>query len=179
MVDRKDQAERSLITPAFAARKEANAPVADIPEGRIAGARLYGQSRPQYLRLPQIHRPDDETCRRAGTSRRPMVKGARQVSLEQVLQWESAGDLRPDRYPQVVKQIESDPQWQIDAVKSPRLADARACQSLAYLMPGSAISANCGWRKSSILPAITALDVDARRRSNISVLSREVVADAQ
>ncbi len=40
------------------------------------------------------------------------VKGARQVSLEQVLQWNPQVIFVRDRYPQVVKQIESDPQWQ-------------------------------------------------------------------
>ncbi|MBZ4270522.1 ABC transporter substrate-binding protein, partial [Mycobacterium tuberculosis] len=50
------------------------------------------------------------------------VKGARQVSLEQVLEWNPQVIFVQDRYPQVVKQIENDPQWQtIDAVKHHRV----------------------------------------------------------
>lgn len=46
------------------------------------------------------------------------VKGARQVALEQVLAWNPQVIFCRDRYPQVVTQIQNDPNWQgIDAVK--------------------------------------------------------------
>ncbi len=49
------------------------------------------------------------------------------MSLEQVLEWNPQVIFVQDRYPQVVKQIENDPQWQaIDAVKHHRV----------WLMPG-------------------------------------------
>ena len=54
------------------------------------------------------------------------VKGYKQVSLEQVIAWNPQVIFVQDRYPQVVGQINSDPNWQnIDAVKNHRV----------YLMP--------------------------------------------
>ncbi len=137
VVDRKDQAE-TLIRTAFAARKEANAPVADIPDNQrvrvyMANPDLNTYGSGKYTGLMMKHAGALNVA--AAT-----VKGARQVSLEQVLQWNPQVIFVQDRYPQVVKQIESDPQWQgIDAVKkSPRLADARVCQSLGLPDAGSA-----------------------------------------
>lgn len=54
------------------------------------------------------------------------VKGFKQVSMEQVLQWDPSVIFVQDRYPEVVNQIQNDPAWQsIDAVKHHRV----------YLMP--------------------------------------------
>ena len=54
------------------------------------------------------------------------VKGFKQVAMEQVLAWDPQVIFVQDRYPEVVGQINSDPQWQsIDAVKNHRV----------YLMP--------------------------------------------
>jgi len=54
------------------------------------------------------------------------VKGYKQVSLEQVIAWDPQVIFVQDRYPEVVGQIVSDPNWQsIDAVKNHRV----------YLMP--------------------------------------------
>jgi len=54
------------------------------------------------------------------------VKGYKQVSLEQVIAWDPQVIFVQDRYPEVVGQINHDPNWQsIDAVKNHRV----------YLMP--------------------------------------------
>lgn len=54
------------------------------------------------------------------------IKGYKQVSMEQIIDWNPAVIFVQDRYPQVVKDIAGDPAWQaIDAVKNGRV----------YLMP--------------------------------------------
>ena len=63
VVERQNQAE-ALIDYTFAARAEANAPVAGIPDSQRV--RVYmARSRSQHLRLRQIYRSDDEACRGA------------------------------------------------------------------------------------------------------------------
>jgi iron complex transport system substrate-binding protein len=160
VVDRKDQAE-TLIRTAFAAQRGQRA-------GRRyprqpAGARLYGQSRPQYLRLRQIHRPDDETCRRA-ERRGGHGQGRASGSLEQVLQWNPQVIFVQDRYPQVVKQIESDPQWQgIDAVKNHRVwLMPEYAKAWGYPMP-EALALGELWMAKKLYPSrYNGVDVDGK-----------------
>ncbi len=119
VVERKKEAE-ALIRYTFSARTKANAPVADIPQGDkvrvyMANPDLNTYGSGKYTGLMMEHAGALNVA--AAT-----VKGARQVSLEQVLQWNPEVIFVQDRYPQVVKQIESDPQWQaIDAVKNHRV----------------------------------------------------------
>ena len=54
------------------------------------------------------------------------IKGFKQVSIEQVIEWNPQVIFVQNRYPAVVNEIQSSPQWQvIDAVKNHRV----------YLMP--------------------------------------------
>lgn len=71
---------------------------------------------------------------------------------------ESTGDLRPDRYPQVVKQIENDPQWQaIDAVKHHRVwLMPEYAKAWGYLMPEALALGELWMAKNSILCATRA-----------------------
>lgn len=80
------------------------------------------------------------------------------MSLEQVLEWNPQVIFVRDRYPQVVKQIENDPQWQaIDAVKHhrvwlmPEYAKARG-----YPMPEATALGELWMAKNSILRATRA-----------------------
>ncbi|SXJ69528.1 iron chelate uptake ABC transporter family permease subunit [Klebsiella pneumoniae] len=119
VVERQPEAE-ALIHYTFEARKQANAPVADIPPNQrvrvyMANPDLNTYGAGKYTGLMMAHAG---ALNVAAAS----VKGARQVSLEQVLEWNPQVIFVQDRYPQVVKQIENDPQWQtIDAVKHHRV----------------------------------------------------------
>lgn len=119
VVERPKEAE-ALIDYTFRARANANAAVADIPEDKkvrvyMANPDLNTYGAGKYTGLMMQHAGALNVA--AAT-----VKGARQVSLEQVLQWNPQVIFVQDRYPQVLKAIESDPQWQtIDAVKHHRV----------------------------------------------------------
>lgn len=119
VVERPKEAE-ALIDYTFRARAKANAVVADIPEDKkvrvyMANPDLNTYGSGKYTGLMMQHAGALNVA--AAT-----VKGARQVSLEQVLQWNPQVIFVQDRYPEMVKAIESDPQWQaIDAVKNHRV----------------------------------------------------------
>ena len=161
VVERQNQAE-ALIDYTFAARAEANAPVAGIPENQqvrvyMANPDLNTYGSGKYTGLMMKHAGALNVA--AAT-----VKGARQVSLEQVLQWNPEVIFVQDRYPQVVKQIENDPQWQaIDAVKNhrvwlmPEYAKARG-----YPMP-EALAIGELWMAKKLYPSrYRNVDVDAK-----------------
>ena len=67
------------------------------------------------------------------------VKGFKQVSMENVLEWNPAVILVQDRYPKVVSQIKEDAAWaNIDAVKNKsKYFNARICKSLGLSDAGS------------------------------------------
>ncbi|STT26443.1 putative ABC transport system periplasmic binding component [Klebsiella pneumoniae] len=92
------------------------------------------------------------------------VKGARQVSLEQVLEWNPQVIFVQDRYPQVVKQIENDPQWQtIDAVKHHRVwLMPEYAKAWGYPMPEPWRWVSCGWRKKLYPARYQSIDVDSK-----------------
>ncbi|MEB4676276.1 ABC transporter substrate-binding protein [Enterobacteriaceae bacterium G50] len=119
VVNREKQADE-LIRYTFSARQKFNAPVADIPEDKkvrvyMANPDLNTYGSGKYTGLMMQHAGAMNVA--AAT-----VKGARQVSLEQVLQWNPQVIFVQDRYPEVVKEITTDPQWQtIDAVKNHRV----------------------------------------------------------
>ena len=92
------------------------------------------------------------------------VKGARQVSLEQVLQWNPEVIFVQGRYPQVVKQIENDPQWQaIDAVKNHRVwLMPEYAKAWGYPMP-EALAIGELWMAKKLYPSrYRNVDVDAK-----------------
>lgn len=119
VVGRQPQGE-TLIEETFRLRAKFNAPVADIPaEKRVrvymANPDLNTYGSGKYTGLMMNHAG---ALNVAAAS----IKGARQVSLEQVLQWNPEVIFVQDRYPEVVKQIQNDPSWQqIDAVKNHRV----------------------------------------------------------
>ncbi|MGN2425043.1 ABC transporter substrate-binding protein [Raoultella sp. Lac2] len=161
VVDRKNQAE-TLISAVFAARKEANAPVADIPDDQrirvyMANPDLNTYGSGKYTGLMMKHAG---ALNVAAAS----VKGARQVSLEQVLQWDPQVIFVQDRYPQVVKQIESDPQWQgIDAVKNHRVwLMPEYAKAWGYPMP-EALALGELWMAKKLYPSrYNGVDVDGK-----------------
>jgi iron complex transport system substrate-binding protein len=119
VVNRKKEAN-ALIDYTFSARAKSNAPVAAIPPTEkvrvyMANPDLNTYGSGKYTGLMMQHAGAINVA--AAT-----VKGARHVSLEQVLQWNPQVIFVQDRYPDVVKQITTDPQWQgIDAVKHHRV----------------------------------------------------------
>ena len=161
VVERQNQAE-ALIDYTFAARAEANAPVAGIPDSRrvrvyMANPDLNTYGSGKYTGLMMKHAGALNVA--AAT-----VKGARQVSLEQVLQWNPEVIFVQDRYPQVVKQIENDPQWQaIDAVKNHRVwLMPEYAKAWGYPMP-EALAIGELWMAKKLYPSrYRNVDVDAK-----------------
>jgi iron complex transport system substrate-binding protein len=79
-----------------------------------------------------------------------------------------------DRYPQVVKQIQNDPQWQsIDAVKNHRVwLMPEYAKAWGYPMPEALAIGELWMAKNSTPHAITASMSRRRRGSTISVSYR-------
>ncbi|MFP8355963.1 ABC transporter substrate-binding protein [Klebsiella aerogenes] len=161
VVERQSQAE-ALIDYTFAARAEANSPVSGIPENQrvrvyMANPDLNTYGAGKYTGLMMKHAGALNVA--AAT-----VKGARQVSLEQVLQWNPEVIFVQDRYPQVVKQIENDPQWQaIDAVKNHRVwLMPEYAKAWGYPMP-EALAIGELWMAKKLYPSrYRNVDVDAK-----------------
>ncbi|EPG6796564.1 MULTISPECIES: ABC transporter substrate-binding protein [Klebsiella] len=161
VVERQSQAE-ALIDYTFAARAEANAPVAAIPDSQrvrvyMANPDLNTYGSGKYTGLMMKHAGALNVA--AAT-----VKGARQVSLEQILQWNPEVIFVQDRYPQVVKQIENDPQWQaIDAVKNHRVwLMPEYAKAWGYPMP-EALAIGELWMAKKLYPSrYRNVDVDAK-----------------
>lgn len=161
VVERPKEAE-ALINYTFTARAKANAPVADIAQDKkvrvyMANPDLNTYGSGKYTGLMMEHAGALNVA--AAT-----VKGARQVSLEQVLQWDPQVIFVQDRYPQVVKQIESDPQWQaIDAVKNHRVwLMPEYAKAWGYPMP-EALAIGELWMAKKLYPErYLNLDVDAQ-----------------
>ncbi|MCS2171351.1 ABC transporter substrate-binding protein [Scandinavium sp. TWS1a] len=160
VVERPKEAE-ALIDYTFSARANANAPVADIPEAKkvrvyMANPDLNTYGSGKYTGLMMEHAGALNVA--AAT-----VKGARQVSLEQVLQWDPQVIFVQDRYPQVLKAIESDPQWQaIDAVKNHRVwLMPEYAKAWGYPMP-EAMAIGELWMAKKLYPErYKNVDVDA------------------
>ncbi|HBY4736887.1 TPA: hypothetical protein MIU85_13040 [Klebsiella pneumoniae] len=163
VVERQPEAE-ALIHYTFEARKQANAPVADIPQNQrvrvyMANPDLNTYGAGKYTGLMMAHAG---ALNVAAAS----VKGARQVSLEQVLEWNPQVIFVQDRYPQVVKQIENDPQWQaIDAVKHHRVwLMPGYAKAWGYPMP-EALALGELWMAKKLYPArYQSIDVDSKAR---------------
>ncbi|WP_406671711.1 ABC transporter substrate-binding protein [Raoultella terrigena] len=161
VVNRQAEAEE-LIRYTYSARAQANAPVADIPDDQrvrvyMANPDLNTYGSGKYTGLMMKHAG---ALNVAAAS----VKGARQVSLEQVLQWNPQVIFVQDRYPEVVKQITSDPQWQgIDAVKNHRVwLMPEYAKAWGYPMP-EALAIGELWMAKKLYPSrYSTVDVDAR-----------------
>ncbi|MFU0854639.1 ABC transporter substrate-binding protein [Kluyvera cryocrescens] len=156
------QAEASaLIDYTFAARAKFNAPVAAIPPAEkvrvyMANSDLNTYGSGKYTGLMMQHAGAMNVA--AAT-----VKGARQVSLEQVLKWDPQVIFVQDRYPEVVKQITTDPQWQaIDAVKNHRVwLMPEYAKAWGYPMP-EALAIGELWMAKKLYPErYKDIDVDA------------------
>ncbi|HCB0524698.1 ABC transporter substrate-binding protein [Klebsiella pneumoniae] len=153
-----------FVANSFEARKQANAPVADIPQNQrvrvyMANPDLNTYGAGKYTGLMMAHAG---ALNVAAAS----VKGARQVSLEQVLEWNPQVIFVQDRYPQVVKQIENDPQWQaIDAVKHHRVwLMPEYAKAWGYPMP-EALALGELWMAKKLYPArYQSIDVDSKAR---------------
>jgi len=161
VVDRKAQAE-ALIKYAFDAREKFNAPVRDIPDAKkvrvyMANPDLMTYGSGKYTGLMMKHAG---ALNVAAAS----VKGARQVSMEQVLQWNPEVIFVQDRYPQVVTQIQNDPAWQgIDAVKNHRVwLMPEYAKAWGYPMP-EALAIGELWMAKKLYPdAYKNVDVDVQ-----------------
>lgn len=161
VVNRQAQAD-ALIHYAFTARQTYNAPVADIPEAQkvrvyMANPDLNTYGSGKYTGLMMQHAGAMNVA--AAT-----VRGARQVSLEQVLQWNPQVIFVQDRYPEVVTQIVNDPQWQaIDAVKHHRVwLMPEYAKAWGYPMP-EALAIGELWMAKKLYPArYQNVDVDAQ-----------------
>lgn len=156
------QAEASaLIDYTFAARAKFNAPVAAIPPAEkvrvyMANPDLNTYGSGKYTGLMMQHAGAMNVA--AAT-----VKGARQVSLEQVLKWDPQVIFVQDRYPEVVKQITTNPQWQaIDAVKNHRVwLMPEYAKAWGYPMP-EALAIGELWMAKKLYPErYKDIDVDA------------------
>lgn len=161
VVGRKPQGE-ALIKYTFAAREKFNAPVANIPDAQkvrvyMANPDLMTYGSGKYTGLMMKHAG---ALNVAAAS----VKGARQVSLEQVLQWNPQVIFVQDRYPQVVSEILNDPNWQgIDAVKNHRVwLMPEYAKAWGYPMP-EALAIGELWMAKKLYPdAYKNIDVDAQ-----------------
>lgn len=161
VVGRKPQAE-ALINYTFTAREKFNAPVAKIPEAQkvrvyMANPNLMTYGSGKYTGLMMNHAGALNVA--AAT-----VKGARQVSLEQVLQWNPQVIFVQDRYPQVVAEIQNDPNWQgIDAVKNHRVwLMPEYAKAWGYPMP-EALAIGELWMAKKLYPeAYKNVNVDAQ-----------------
>lgn len=160
VVERQKQAE-ALIDYTFKARAAANQPVANIPAAQrvrvyMANPDLNTYGSGKYTGLMMEHAGALNVA--AAT-----VKGARQVSLEQVLQWNPQVIFVQDRYPQVVQEIENDPNWQsIDAVKNHRVwLMPEYAKAWGYPMP-EALAIGELWMAKKLYPErYQHIDVDA------------------
>lgn len=164
VVDRKVQAE-DLIKYTFDAREKSNAPVANIPADQrvrvyMANPDLNTYGSGKYTGLMMEHAG---ALNVAAAS----VKGAKQVSLEQVLQWNPQVIFVQDRYPEVVNAIQTDPNWQhIDAVKNHRVwLMPEYAKAWGYPMP-EALAIGELWMAKKLYPEqYKNIDVDAQAQA--------------
>ena len=94
------------------------------------------------------------------------VKGFKQVAMEQVLAWDPQVIFVQDRYPEVVGQINSDPQWQsIDAVKNHRVyLMPEYAKAWGYPMP-EALALGELWMAKKLYPQKFA-DIDMQKQAD-------------
>lgn len=151
VVGRQREAQQ-LIDYTFSARARANAPVASLAPAQrvrvyIANPDLNTYGSGKYTGLMMAHAGAVNVA--AAT-----IKGARQVSIEQVLSWDPQVIFVQNRYPQVVTQIEHDPAWQgIDAVKNHRVwLMPEYAKAWGYPMP-EALAIGELWLAKKLYPA--------------------------
>ncbi|MDR0807416.1 MAG: ABC transporter substrate-binding protein [Enterobacteriaceae bacterium] len=163
VVNREKQAE-DLIQYTFTQRELVSKRLADIaPEKRIRvymanpDMNTYGSGK--YTGLMMAHAGALNVA--AAT-----IKGFKQVSLEQVLQWNPQVIFVQDRYPDVVTQINQDPNWQrIDALKNHRVyLMPEYAKAWGYPMP-EALAIGELWMAKKLYPEKFA-DIDMQKMAN-------------
>lgn len=123
VVNKEPQA-KALVDATFASRKMVSDRLKDIPESKrvhayMANPELTTYGSGKYTGLMMSHAGALNVA--AST-----IQGFKQVAMEQVIVWNPQVIFVQDRYPKVVDEINSSPEWQvIDAVKNHRV----------YLMP--------------------------------------------
>lgn len=123
VMGREAQAE-AMVKDVFQQRAQVAARLQDIPEAQrvrvyMANPDLTTYGSGKYTGLMMQHAGAVNVAAKD-------IQGFKQVSIEDVLKWNPAVILVQERYPEVVQQILTSPQWQpIDAVKHKRV----------YLMP--------------------------------------------
>lgn len=163
VVGRQKEAQ-TLISYTFSSRERANAPVANVPERDkvrvyMANPNLNTYGSGKYTGLMMAHAGAVNVA--AAT-----IKGARQVSFEQVLQWDPQVIFVQDRYPQVREEIMHDASWQrIDAVRHHRVwLMPEYAKAWGYPMP-EALAIGELWMAKKLYPErYKDIDVDAKAR---------------
>ncbi|OON41155.1 hypothetical protein BTJ39_04080 [Izhakiella australiensis] len=155
---------KALIDAAFAGRKLVSERLGNLPDAQRARAYManpdlitYGSGK--YTGLMMAHAGALNVA--AAT-----VKGYKQVSMEQVIAWNPHVIFVQNRYPQVVKEIESDPKWQtIDAVRHHRVwLMPDYAKAWGYPMP-EAVGLGELWMAKKLYPQKFA-DIDMQKRAN-------------
>ena len=147
----KEQQGKELVKAAFANRKMLAERLGDIPaEKRVrtymANPDLNTYGSGKYTGLMLEHAGAYNVA--AAT-----VKGFKQVSMENVLEWNPAVILVQDRYPKVVSQIKEDAAWaNIDAVKNNQVfLMPEYAKAWGYPMP-EALALGEVWLAKSLYP---------------------------
>ncbi len=160
IVDRSPQATM-LIEKAFRQRQLVSERLQHLPEAQrvrayMANPELTTYGSGKYTGLMMKHAGALNVA--AAT-----VKGYKQVSMEQVITWNPQVIFVQDRYPQVVEQIQTQPEWQpIDAVKQHRVyLMPDYTKAWGYPMP-EAIGLGELWMAKKLYPEMFS-DIDTRR----------------
>lgn len=178
IVDRRQEGE-ALIERAFASRKLVEERLRDIaPEKRVraymANPNLTTYGSGKYTGV---------MMERAGAFNvaAPSIKGYKQVSIEEVIGWNPAVIFVQARYPKLVGQILSDPQWaNIAAVKDKRVAlMPEYAKAWGYPQP-EALALGELWMAKKLYPERFAdIDVDAMARDYYKTFYRAEPLPAQ
>ncbi|MTD28438.1 ABC transporter substrate-binding protein [Erwinia sorbitola] len=162
VVNHQKQAE-TLIAATFTQRQQVAARLKDIPEKErirvyMANPDLTTYGSGKYTGLMMAHAGAVNVA--AAT-----VKGYKQVSMEQVLAWNPQVIFVQDRYPQVINEINQQPEWQtVDAVKNHRVyLMPEYAKAWGYPMP-EAMALGELWMAKKLYPARFA-DIDMQQQA--------------
>lgn len=160
----RDQQAQNLIDYTFKKRELVTKKLADLaPEKRIrvyiANPELATYGSGKYTGLMMKHAGAYNVAAES-------IKGYKQVSLEQVINWNPEVILVQERYPQVIEQIKNDPSWQvISAVKNNQVfLMPEYAKAWGYPMP-EAIAIGELWVAKHLYPQLFA-DVDLDKEVN-------------
>ncbi|MFM2483447.1 ABC transporter substrate-binding protein [Celerinatantimonas sp. YJH-8] len=163
VVNRTAQA-RQLIDYIFAQRQLVTRRLAGLtdqqrPRVYMANPNLITYGHGKYIGLMMHHAGAINVAAQA-------IKGYKQVSIEQVLQWDPQVILVQHRYPKVIQQIKTDPLWQsIDAVKHQRIYYMpQYAKAWGYPMP-EAVAVGELWLAKRLYPQRFA-DIDVNKAAD-------------